>query len=170
MVVEPWLRGTLQEAPAVGRAVMHALELAVEDVRKWCADLTDAEMEARPAGLPSVGFQLRHVTGSLDRLLTYAEGGELDEQQMAALAGELTAGRPREEALAEFEKAVAEGVFRVRALCGLDLEERRWVGRRRLPSSLGGLLVHVAEHTARHVGQMVTTAKVVVAGRGLDFR
>jgi uncharacterized damage-inducible protein DinB len=39
-----------------------------------------------------------------------------------------------------------------------------------LPSSLGGLLVHVAEHTARHVGQMVTTAKVVVAGRGLDFR
>jgi len=145
---------------------MHALELAAEDVRNWCGDLTGAEMEAQPVGLPSVGFQLRHIAGSLDRLLTYAEGGELDEEQMAALAGELTAGTSRKEALAEFEKAVAEGMLRVRSLCGLDLEERRWVGRRRLPSSLGGLLVHVAEHTARHVGQVVTTAQVVRAGRG----
>jgi uncharacterized damage-inducible protein DinB len=165
--VEPWLRGTLVEVPAVGRAVVHALEMAVEDVRRWCGGLSDAEMEARPAGLPAVGFQLRHMAGSLDRLLTYAEGGELDEGQMAALRSEVTKVAPGEEVFAEFERAVTSGVLRVRALCLLDLEGWRFVGRRRLPSSLGGLLVHVAEHTSRHVGQVVTTAKVLMAGRGV---
>jgi uncharacterized damage-inducible protein DinB len=74
---------------------------------------------------------------------------------------------PGEEVFAEFERAVTSGVLRVRALCLLDLEGWRFVGRRRLPSSLGGLLVHVAEHTSRHVGQVVTTAKVLMAGRGV---
>ncbi|HME12861.1 MAG TPA: DinB family protein [Candidatus Acidoferrum sp.] len=164
--VEPWLRGTLREVPAVGRAVVHALELAMEDVRKWCEGLSDGEMEARLAGLAPVGFHLRHAAGSLDRLLTYAEGRELDAGQMERMAGEMTAAAGSGETIAEFERAMAEGMRRVRALCVLDLEGARFVGRRRLPTSLGGLLVHVAEHTGRHVGQAVTTAKMVVAARG----
>jgi uncharacterized damage-inducible protein DinB len=123
-------------------------------------------MEAQPAGLPSVGFQLRHMAGSVDRLLTYAEGRELNARQLQWLAGEMTAEVSRGETIAGFEEAMAEGMRRVRALCNLDLEGERVVGRMRAPSSLGGLLVHVAEHTARHVGQAVTTAKVLVAGRG----
>ena len=30
--VEPWLRGTHADVPAVGRAVLHALELALDDL------------------------------------------------------------------------------------------------------------------------------------------
>ena len=171
--MEPWLRGTLREVPAVGRAVIHALELAVEDARKWCGELSDAEMEALPAGLPSVGFQLRHMAGSVDRLLTYAEGGQLNDEQMEWLASELTARRGREEMLAEFTQKMAEAIARVRVLglqdlglqdLGLqDLEAQRFVGRKRVATSLGGLLVHVAEHTARHVGQMVSTANLLLA-------
>src|SRR5260370_30082781 len=85
---EPWLRGTLTEVPAVARGVLHALELAQEDTRKWCADLSDAQLHARPAGLPSVAFQLRHIAGSVDRLLTYAEGRAMSEEQLQTLQTE----------------------------------------------------------------------------------
>ena len=91
---EPWLRGTLTDVPAVIRAVLHALELAREDAERWCGDLTGVEVNARPAGLPSVAFQLRHISGSADRLLTYAEGRELSQEQMAELAREAEGAMP----------------------------------------------------------------------------
>jgi hypothetical protein len=76
-VIEPWLRGTLTEYAAVPRQILHALELAVEDIELWCAGLTDAEMESRPFGIAPAGFHLRHIARSLDRLLSYAEGEQL---------------------------------------------------------------------------------------------
>jgi len=78
--IEPWLRGTESEMPAVARAVLHALQLAEEDFARWCGGLSDEEMNARPAGLASVAFHIRHVARSVDRLLTYAEGRSLNEQ------------------------------------------------------------------------------------------
>jgi uncharacterized damage-inducible protein DinB len=161
---EPWLRGTLTDVPAVIRAVLHALELAREDAERWCGDLTGVEVDARPAGLPSVAFQLRHISGSADRLLTYAEGRELSHEQMAELAREAEGAMPHV-LLREFGKSMERASQRVRAFIGADLEAERFVGRRRVPSTLGGLVVHVAEHTQRHVGQMVTTVKLVNASR-----
>jgi uncharacterized damage-inducible protein DinB len=159
---EPWLRGTLTDVPAVIRAVAHALELAHEDADRWCGDLTGVEVNARPAGLPSIAFQLRHISGSADRLLTYAEGRALSPEQMAELAREAESAMPHV-LLREFGKSMERASQRLRGLIGAELEAERFVGRRRLPTTLGGLLVHVAEHTQRHVGQMVTTAKVVKA-------
>jgi len=78
---EPWLRETLLELDPVRRGVLHALELAREDVTRWTEGLVEEELEARPFGLPSVGFQMRHMVRSLDRLLTYAEGRSLSEGQ-----------------------------------------------------------------------------------------
>jgi len=43
------------------------------------------------------------------------------------------------------------------------LTDARAVGRQRLPSTVIGLLVHAAEHTTRHAGQIITTAKIVTA-------
>ena len=163
--VEPWLRGTLGEVDAVRRGVLHALELAAEDAERWCTGLSDEEMELRPFGLPSVGFQLRHMARSLDRLLTYAEGRQLSEAQMRELRSEMVAGDGRAEFRAEFRFGVARSMERVRAIRPGMYEEVRGVGRARLPSTVGGLLVHCAEHTQRHVGQMVTTAKVVIGLR-----
>ena len=161
--IEPWLRGGETDVPAVGRAVLHALQLADEDLRKWCGDLSDAELNARPAGAAPVAFHIRHLARSLDRLLTYAEGRSLSEAQMARLRTELDPGATRDELFAELTVALAEGAARVRALAATNLEEARTVGKKRLPTTVGGLLVHVADHTQRHVGQAITTAKIVRA-------
>ena len=162
---EPWLRGTLTEVPAVGRGVLHALELAWEDAKKWCAGLSDAQIHARPAGLPSVTSQLRHIARSLDRLLTYAEGRSLSEEQLQALKAEASPEGPAEEVLAELQEAISRGSMRVRALASEDPALPRAVGSKRLPTTLGGLLVHIADHTQRHVGQTITTAKLVSASK-----
>ncbi len=163
--IEPWLRGTETEVPAAGRAVVHALQLAEEDLVKWCGSLSDAELHARPFGAAPVAFHIRHVARSIDRLLTYAEGGSLSEEQMAKLRGELEPVSTREEVFAELHAALAEALARVRALAGTNLEERRAVGKKQLPTTVGGLLVHVADHTQRHVGQAITTAKIVAGMR-----
>lgn len=47
-------------------------------------------------------------------------------------------------------------------------EEARGVGRAGLPTTVVGLLIHAAEHTQRHVGQAVTTAKVLRAVQELQ--
>jgi uncharacterized damage-inducible protein DinB len=162
---EPWLRGTLTDVPALHRAVLHALELAKEDLEKWCGNLSDTEVNARPGNLTPVAFHIRHIARSIDRLLTYAEGKELNHTQMDALRSELKHGAGRDELFAELAGALEEGASRVRAFDASQLEESRAVGKKRLPATLGGLLVHIAEHTQRHVGQAITTAKVVVASR-----
>jgi uncharacterized damage-inducible protein DinB len=162
---EPWLRGTLTEVPAVPRAVLHALELAEQDLTKWCGALSQEQLNTRPSGLASVAFQVRHIARSIDRLLTYAEGLQLNEVQMAALRSEVDADAITEELFYELHTAIEKAGTRIRTLASADLEAARVVGRKELPTTLGGLLVHVADHTQRHVGQAITTAKLV---RGLE--
>ena len=159
--VEPWLRGTRSEVDAVRRAVLHALELAAEDVARWCDPLNGEEMETRPVGLPSVGFQLRHIARSLDRLLTYAEGQKLTERQLKLLKTE-EEFVDREATLMEFAETIEVSTQRVLAFSDQSYEQPRAVGRKKLPTTVGGLLVHCADHTQRHVGQAITTAKVVM--------
>jgi len=163
--VEPWLRGTRTDVDAVRRGVIHALELAAEDVALWCKGLSDDELELRPLGLPSVGFHLRHIARSLDRLLTYAEGQQLSERQLQALKTEMDGGAGRETLLMEFAEGIEVAVRRVLAISEKSYEQPRVVGRKKLPTSVGGLLIHCADHTQRHVGQEVTTVKVVTAMR-----
>jgi uncharacterized damage-inducible protein DinB len=160
---EPWLRGTLAEMPAVPRAVLHALELAEEDLKRSCGPLSDAELNARPAGIAPVAFHLRHIARSIDRLLTYAEENKLSEAQLVAMNSELDPGAKREELFAELDLALRNSAARIRALDVARLNEPRAVGKKELPTTLGGLLVHVADHTQRHVGQAVTTSKIVLA-------
>lgn len=162
---EPWLRGTLSEVDAVPRAVLHALELADEDLREWCASLSDTEINAQPHGLPSVAFQLRHIARSIDRLLTYAEGRTLSDEQLEALRQESQPGASGRAAFEELSASLTQAANRVRALAKSDLEQHRTVGKKALPTTLGGLLVHVADHTQRHVGQAITTAKILLAAR-----
>src|ERR1700722_6123688 len=96
---EPWLRGTHLEIPAVPSAVLHALELAQEDLTFWCGELSEPELMATPSGLPSVAFHLRHIARSLDRLLTYAEGSQLSERQLQVLSTEASSHSSRAEIL-----------------------------------------------------------------------
>lgn len=180
--VEPWMRGTHGELDPLRRAVVYALELAEEDVARWCDGLSDAEMFARPTGIAPVAFHLRHMARSLDRLLTYVERGEetglkslerrgdelrvLSEAQMAALRTEMDADGSAAAVVAEFREGLGAAKERVRAVVPESFAEARGIGRKRLPTTVAGLLIHCAEHTSRHVGQAVTTAKIV--GRSHD--
>ena len=146
--------------------MLHALDLALEDIRKWTEGLTDPEMHAQPLGLPSIAFHLRHIARSVDRILTYAEGGQLMPEQLAALKAEQAGTEPLADLLVEVESSFANAADRVRRLAGESLETFRGVGRKQLPTSTGGALIHVADHTQRHTGQVVTTAKVLKALRG----
>jgi len=163
--VEPWMRGTHEDVPAVGRAVLHALELALDDISKWTAGLTDAEVHAQPLGLPAVAFHLRHIARSVDRILSYAEGNQLTPEQLTALKAEQIGNETLAELMAEVEASFSNAADRVRVLATADFNTFRGVGRKQLPASIGGALIHVADHTQRHVGQVVTTAKVLVALR-----
>ncbi len=162
--VEPWLRGTRSEVDPVLRAILHALELAAEDAARWCDGLNGDEMEARPLGLPSVGFQLRHIARSLDRLLTYAENQPLTERQLHLLKTE-EEFVDREATLMEFAEAIEVSTRRLLSFSEKSYGQARTVGRKRLPTTVAGLLVHCADHTQRHIGQAVTTAKAVLAMR-----
>ena len=162
---EPWLRGTLNDVPAVPRAVLHALELAKDDLQYWCGSLTDEELNLEFQGIAPAAFHLRHIARSIDRLLTYAEGHELDATQIAALKGEKSAGATHDQLFGDLDASFASAAERIRALGLNSLNEGRAVGLKKLPTTVGGLLVHVADHTQRHVGQAVTTAKFVRALR-----
>ncbi len=161
--VEPWLRGTYADVPAVGRAVLHALDLALDDLTKWTAGLTAVQVHAHPLGLPSLAFHLRHMARSTDRLLSYAEGNQLSAGQLAALKAEQSGEESLAELLAEVEASFSNAPARVRVLAAANLDTFRGVGRKQLPTTIGGALVHVADHTQRHTGQVVTTAKVLRA-------
>lgn len=162
---EPWLRGPLPGVDPLLMPAAHALMQVVEDVERAASGLSVHETWTRPGGAASVGFHLRHLAGSTDRLLTYARGEPLSEAQMAFLRAEEEPGDAPEDAA-----ALVEGVRRAvdaataeygRGLSVDELLAPREVGRARLPTNLLGLLFHVAEHAQRHAGQVVTTAKIV---------
>lgn len=158
-----WLRGAVEGIPPLLQPVAHALIDADEDVRKFVPPLSDDEVSSRPGGVASVAYHVKHAMGSLDRLFTYARGESLSDTQMQTLASEKTfSGRFSGAALAdEFSAAVQRAFAQLRATREADLLETRLVGRARVPSNTIGLLFHAAEHTARHVGQIVTTAKLL---------
>jgi uncharacterized damage-inducible protein DinB len=157
---EPWLRGTLTEVTPVIRGALHALELAKEDLWKWCYPLTLEQLNRKTGGIAPVAFHLRHIARSLDRLLTYAEGAQLNDAQIAALRSELEAGNSHEELFQELLTALERSKKRLLALRTVDFAAERAVGKKQLPTTVGGLVVHIADHTQRHVGQAITTAKL----------
>ncbi len=164
-MTEPWLQGTLTDLPVVQRALIHSLQMAQEDTAKWCSSLDDRELHARPFGLPSVAFQLRHIARSLDRFCTYAEGTPLNHRPTSSLASEMENNGTRESIFSELEASLENTRRRLDAIVRQPLDTPIAIGRKRLPTTLAGLLVHAAEHTQRHVGQAITTAKVIVAQR-----
>ena len=163
--LEVWLRGPLPDMPPLLQPVAHALLQARDEVRAALRDFPPALLNERPAGVASVGFHLQHLAGVLDRLLTYARGEALTSEQLAALAAEnppLTTGPAAVDQLVQrFAAQVDAALAQLRATAEGRLTEARGVGRARVPSTVIGLLVHAAEHTPRHLGQLLVTAQWV---------
>ncbi len=162
--VEFWLRGPLPRIPLPLQPAAHALLQAREEVVDLLAGFPEEKLWDRPAGVASPGFHLQHLSGVLDRLFTYARGEALRPEQLEYLSGE---GRPGPgaqtlaELLGRFTNQVYLALRQLESTSGEMLTEPRVVGRARLPSTLGGLLFHAAEHTQRHTGQLLVTVKVL---------
>lgn len=165
---EVWMRGALPGYPALLQPVAHSLLQSLEDVEAHVPPLTPGQLWTRPNGAAAAGYHVRHAAGSLERLLTYARGEQLSPAQLAALKTEadpdLDPDAPAR-LVERFAREVARALAQVRQTPEASLLEPRAVGRAGLPSTVIGLLVHAAEHTQRHMGQMVTTIKVVTGVR-----
>jgi uncharacterized damage-inducible protein DinB len=165
---EVWLRGPVPGVPPLLQPVAHALMQAVEEVEAATRDFPAELLWARPAGVASVGFHLQHLAGVIDRLFTYAGGAQLNDRQREALAREGTPGEPGQDAselVLAFRARVDRAIADLRQIDPAALTEARGVGRAKLPSTVLGLLFHAAEHTQRHVGQLLVTARVLSAAR-----
>jgi hypothetical protein len=161
MGTEAWLEGPIEGVDPYLMPVAHGLVQVGRDLGSM-TDLTPAQVWARPGGAAPVGFHLKHVAGVLDRLPTYARGEALSDRQKEALRWETEPGVADGEALVRDARAAVESALaQVRATPREALLEPREVGRRRLPSTVLGLLHHAAEHATRHTGQAVTTAIIV---------
>jgi uncharacterized damage-inducible protein DinB len=159
--LEVWLRGPLPDVPALLQPVAHALLQAREEVNKLMEGFPDALLWERPANVASVAYHLQHLTGVLDRIFNYAQARPLSDRQLAYLTNEgkydpetiLSA----ESLVQRFNDQVDRSLAQLRTTDEQTLTEVRYVGRAKLPSTVIGLLVHSAEHTTRHVGQLLVT-------------
>ncbi len=163
---EFWLRGPVPGVPPLLQPVAHALLQAREEVNNLMVDFPDALLWERPGGVASPGFHLQHLSGVLDRLLTYADDRPLDHTQLKDLN---TEGTPIEgqstvaELLNRFNIQIDKALEQISQTSESTLTNPRPVGRAHLPSTVSGLLFHAAEHTQRHTGQLVVTARVLTA-------
>src|SRR5437868_2515973 len=160
-MTEPWLNGPIEGVPPHLMPVFHSFAMVREDLARYTEGLTTEEVWRRTGTLPSLGFHLRHIAHSVDRLVTYLCGDQLSDAQIATLKQESEPGTiTLAELLAEIDKHLSDAERRIRTIDAGMLEEPRSIGKKRLPSTVLGLLVHVAEHTQRHLGQAITTAKL----------
>jgi uncharacterized damage-inducible protein DinB len=163
---EAWMRGPIEGVHPLLAPVFYSFQMAREDLEKFTAGLPAAAIWATPHGVTSVGFHLRHIAGSTDRLVTYLQGRELTAAQLGALAAEGSPGElSREELLDWVNQAFRDAEAVVRSIDPTTLGDARTVGRKRLPTTVIGLLTHIAEHTQRHVGQAIAAAKLAAVLR-----
>lgn len=161
---EVWLRGPLEDVPALLLPVAHALLQAKEEVESLMIDFPDDLLWQRPGGVASPGFHLQHLKGVLDRLFTYAKGQPLCSDQLQYLSAEGDESKNNFSTLQlieSFKKQVDKAIDQLKLTDENSVTKHRSVGRLQLPSTVMGLLFHAAEHTMRHVGQLLVTVKVL---------
>jgi uncharacterized damage-inducible protein DinB len=161
---EFWLEGPIEGVPPHLMPVAHALLQAGDDLREALSTLTPEQVWLRPNGGASTGFHLRHLAGSMDRLVTYSQGRQLSDEQRASLAAEKTEPSPPipiATLLDLVDARIQQALAVLRATPESALLEQRLVGRAQRPSTVLGLLVHAADHSQRHTGQAITTARIV---------
>jgi uncharacterized damage-inducible protein DinB len=162
---EVWLRAPLPSIPALLQPVAHALLQAQEEINVLLKDFNESLLWKRPAGVASVGFHLQHIPGVQDRLFTYAKGKLLNKEQLEYLQNE---GKQNDTItvaglLENLDLRTAKSIKQLSEIDINTLTEARGVGRKQIPSTVIGLLFHAAEHTMRHMGQLIVTTKILKA-------
>jgi uncharacterized damage-inducible protein DinB len=158
-VPEPWLRNVQLDVHPALAAILFALQQVREDLQSITCD----DVWKPLPGIPSLGFHLTHIAGSLDRLTTYLQSGELTEDQLAFLRAEQRPGATREALVSACDAALERTEAMIRSLESQAFGEPRYIGRQRIPTTVIGLAIHIAEHTQRHCGQAITTSRLLTA-------
>jgi hypothetical protein len=161
---EAWQRGPVPGFAPLVMPIVHALIQVQEDLQDLVASVPAEHVWVRPGGAASIAFHVSHTGGALDRLLTYARGETLSDAQRSAARAEGRAGEPPASLaalVADVNRSIERAFDQLRATDANALLEERKVGRAALPSTVLGLLFHAAEHSTRHVGQAITTAKIL---------
>lgn len=161
LLPEPWMRGPLQGIEPLVQPVFFSFQMVREDLAKHTEGLTQEQLWRSSGKIASVGFHLRHIAGSVERLTAYLMNDSLTEAQLAFLREEGAPGATLEELLAQVDAALSASEARLKKIAPAQIHEPRFIGRKRLPTTVLGLLVHIAEHTQRHLGQAITTAKLL---------
>ncbi len=160
-MAEVWLRSLPVTTDPLRHLLLCTLQQTEEDVIATTTGLTDEQVWLRPHGLTPVGFHIRHIAESIDRLLTYAEGRSLHQEQLATLKSELTETLPLLSLIVILEQRLKDARLRVNAIREGDLTTIREIGRAKIPSPAGTILAHIAEHTQRHLGQLTSTVRLI---------
>ncbi len=158
---EPWLRGPLAGVNPLVMPVFFSFAQVREDLAFHLGDSFTREQVWRTVGSASLGFHLKHIAGSVDRLSTYLMGGQLSDGQLESLNQEYDGNEDLPEVVRQIEESLQRCEARLRTLDSNALYETRSVGREALPTTVIGLVVHLAEHTQRHLGQAITLSKVL---------
>lgn len=160
---EWWQRGAIEGVPAVLQPVAHILLQVGESADELVENLTEEEWNARPGGVASVAFHVRHMTGVIDRLFTYARGEGLSDEQFASIRreGDPITADAIPSAMEALDSRIDVALAQLRATDPATVGDFREVGRAKLPSTVIGCLVHGAEHAMRHIGQLSVTTRIV---------
>jgi uncharacterized damage-inducible protein DinB len=159
---EYWLRGAVEQVPALLQPVAHALLQMRAEVNAIVSELSEEKLWVQPNGVAAPGFHLQHITGVIDRLFTYARGESLSDAQMEWLSGE---GKNKslslEDLLNKLNDRVDKALGQLKITDPAGLTDIRYVGRKKIPSTTVGLLSHAAEHSMRHLGQLLVTIRML---------
>jgi uncharacterized damage-inducible protein DinB len=160
--LEVWMRGPVKDVPALLQPVAHALLQVEEDVIRYLSNLDNEHLLIQPEGAASIAFHVKHIVGVIDRMFTYAQEKPLAPAQFDYLAGESKENNAEKEALLQLlHNGIQKAIDQLKQTDPNLLTHERFLGRKRIPTSLIGLLFHAAEHTQRHVGQLLVTARWV---------
>lgn len=143
--------------------LIYTFEQAREELATFTRGLSQDQLWCKVAG-GSVGFHLGHIAGSVDRLATYLRGEFLTDAQMAFLKSESVSGASLDALLQALDAVFLRVIALVKSIDPAMYLEVRGVGRKALPTTVAGLIIHISEHTQRHLGQAILTAKIVRAG------
>lgn len=159
--MEYWMEGPLEGIPALLQPVAHTLKQIEYEARTLLADFPDEHLYAMPAGRASVGFHLKHISGVMDRMFTYAANVGLSEAQFTYLAAEKQPDSSLGELLDRLQTQVQACLEKLKTTPVDQLTQVRYLGRHRLEVTLIGLLFHSAEHGMRHLGALLVTAAIL---------
>lgn len=159
--LEFWMKGPVPGVPALLQPVAHALLQLQKEVHTDLSNFDEQNLWIQPKGMASVGFHLKHIAGVVDRMFSYAGGNPLTPEQWTYLQSESQPGSTLTGLLHHLDSITESAVNRLKQVEEGQLAEPRFLGRKKIPVTLIGLLFHSAEHGMRHLGQMKVTARLV---------